>query len=78
MSENKNNNKNCPDCDREMTQIRLIDKVAHGVQHRPFEYALRDAKPGKWTDRFPIKGRIAGMMCDECGRVMLYAELAEK
>jgi hypothetical protein len=70
-------NRKCPDCDRRMTRIRLIDK-AHSNLHKPLSFALGDAKPGMWFGTYPIEGRLEGMMCDKCGRVLLYAEPEKK
>jgi hypothetical protein len=41
------------------------------------DYAAADAKRGIWLSRFPIEGQIEGVMCDECGRVLLYAKAKE-
>ena len=64
--------RNCPDCKRAMTGIRMIDKACR-PPHAALEYAAAEAKPGIWLGHFPIEGRIEGFMCDKCGRVLLYA-----
>ena len=68
--------KTCPDCNRPMTGIRLIDK-AYSPAHTTLDYTMADAERGMWFGRFPIEGRIEGFMCDECGRVLLYAKPKE-
>ncbi len=69
--------KTCPDCNRPMTGIRLIDKAYHPM-HTTLEYTAADAKRGIWLGRFPIEGQIEGLMCDKCGRVLLYARPKKK
>lgn len=64
--------KTCPDCDRPMTGIRLIDKAYRPI-HSTLDYAAADVERGIWLGRFPIEGQIEGFMCDKCGRVLLYA-----
>ncbi len=65
--------KMCPDCNRPMTGIRLIDK-AYSPKHTVLEYTATDAEREVWFGRFPIAGQIGGLMCEECGRVLLYAK----
>ncbi|MBU0719266.1 MAG: hypothetical protein KJ749_13540 [Planctomycetes bacterium] len=67
------NKKTCPDCQRAMVGIRMIDK-AHGPRQKTLEYAAGDAKPGILFGRVPIMGQIEGFLCDKCGRVLLYAK----
>ncbi len=69
--------KMCPDCSRQMTGIRMIDK-AYRPLHGTLNYAAGDAKRGVWLGRFPIEGQIEGLMCEECGRVLLYAKPKEQ
>ena len=64
----------CPDCNGPMTGIRLIDKYFDPPQHTTLDYSAADAKRGIWRGRFPIEGQIEGFMCEECGRVLLYAK----
>jgi hypothetical protein len=62
----------CPDCDGPLRAIRLID---HADRHDQFqqEYAAGDAKRGFWLG-FPIEGTVAALVCEDCGRILLYAE----
>ncbi len=62
----------CPACRVPLREIRLIDKGDPGF-HRDLEYAAADAERRMWIGPFPIEGRISGLMCDQCGRVELYA-----
>ncbi len=64
--------KQCPDCECPLTGIRIIDK-AYRPMHANLEYAPGDAERGVWLGRFPIEGSIEGFLCNQCGRVLLYA-----
>ncbi len=62
----------CPDCDSKLTDIQIIDNDGpHG--QAILEYTVGEAQPSMWTGRFPIAGKVNAMMCDQCGRVLLYA-----
>lgn len=65
--------KKCPDCESEMTAINIIDK-AYYPAHASMDYAAGDAKRGVWFGRYPIEGRIGGLLCGKCGRILLYAQ----
>ena len=69
--------KKCPDCECAMKGIRLIDKNRDS-SHSTLDYAAADAQPGRWFGRFTIEGQIEGLMCDSCGRVLLYARPEEQ
>ena len=62
----------CGDCGHPMKPIRLIDKVQLG--HTYLEYAVGESERGFWTAKFPVEGRIASYMCQQCGRITLYGE----
>ncbi len=64
--------KQCPDCGQTLKRIQTIDKVQTG--HSYPEYAVGKAERSVWTAKFPIEGRIASYMCDQCGRITLYGE----
>jgi hypothetical protein len=36
-----------------------------------------EAKRSFWTGRYPIEGKVAACMCDDCGRILLYGEPRE-
>lgn len=63
----------CPDCGAPLHAIRLIETVGYATQHYDLRYAALDARKSAWTGKFPIEGRIRGLLCDACGRVALYA-----
>ena len=68
----------CPDCDRTLTAIQVIDKKGIGITpHGVLEYAVSEAKRSKWTGQFPVQGSVHAHMCDDCGRVLLYAGVNE-
>lgn len=62
----------CPDCDRPMHRINLIDKTGRMDEQTDLEYALPEAKRGTWLGRLPVAGVVAACMCDGCGRILLY------
>ena len=68
--------KQCPDCGQALKRIQMIDKVQMG--HSYPEYAVGEAERSLWTAKFPIEGRIASYMCDQCGRITLYGERKPK
>ena len=61
----------CPDCDGRLQRIRLIDKSPQGGAR--LVYSSLDAEPSSWTGAFPMVGAVAGLVCQGCGRVLLYA-----
>jgi hypothetical protein len=63
----------CPDCASVMHRIRLIDK-AHGGRHTDLEYSLPEARRRFWLGTYPIEGKVAAFMCDQCARILLYGE----
>ena len=66
--------KACSDCGGKATEIRLIDKgFGHG-SHQDLDYALAEAKRSVWTSQFPLAGKVAAFMCNQCGRISLYGK----
>ena len=64
----------CPDCDRKLGAIQIIDKKGLGITpHGVLEYAVVEATRSKWTGQVPVEGNLHAYMCDGCGRVLLYA-----
>ncbi len=62
----------CPDCDGTMKPVRLIDKELG--THRDVEYTVPEAKRSFWSSRFPVEGNVAAVMCDSCGRMLLFGQ----
>jgi hypothetical protein len=61
-----------------MWPIRIIDKtVTSGPgsfeAHAHLEYTVPEAERESWSGRYLIEGIIEAHMCDDCGRVLLYA-----
>jgi hypothetical protein len=54
-----------------MYRIRLIDK-AHYSAHMDFEYTVPEAERSFWMGHYPVEGKVAAFMCDDCGRLALY------
>ncbi len=63
----------CPDCDCKLTDIQIVDKQGRKYGHAIMEYAVNEAQQSFWTGRFPIEVKVNASMCDQCGRVLLYA-----
>lgn len=70
MDSNSPKQRDCPDCNKAMAEIRLIDKSDYGI-HTDMEYALAESKRS-WTSYFPLGGKVTAFMCGECGRIVLY------
>ncbi|MFO0837011.1 MAG: hypothetical protein U1D55_00670 [Phycisphaerae bacterium] len=68
--------RDCPDCRVPLRQIRIIDKTHHH-SHSALEYAAGDAERKLWIGPYPVEGALTGWMCDQCGRVQLYAQPKE-
>ncbi len=69
-----NQPRTCPECDRKLTVIHVIDKKGLGTtQHGILEYAVGDTERIRWTGQFPVEGELHGYLCDGCGRVLFYA-----
>ena len=71
----------CPDCQQPLQRIRMIDATAPlglddwgGAKHVTLQYSAADApRKGIFLARFPVAGHVFGWLCDQCGRVQLYA-----
>ncbi|MEK6239295.1 MAG: hypothetical protein N2C14_31645 [Planctomycetales bacterium] len=71
----------CPDCQAEMTAIRLLDATttmdfgSESGGHVDLHYAVAEAEVQTgWHERYvPIAGKVAGVMCPNCGRIILIA-----
>jgi hypothetical protein len=61
----------CPECHGPMYRIRLIDKTHHQA-HAELEYTVLEAQRSFWMGQFPVEGQVAALMCDRCGRLLLY------
>ena len=71
---NKPPRSTCPDCNGTLQAIKIID---HGEGNFPTkaEYAEAAAKRSFWgLGLFPIAGGISARVCDDCGRILFYAE----
>jgi hypothetical protein len=62
----------CPDCGGELFEILLLDRVRGNAQVAGLDYTLPGSKQSFWTGKFPAAGRLASVMCGECGRVFFY------
>ena len=61
-----------------MYRIRIIDKSTSqgdwsSEVHADLEYTVLELERGSLSGRYPIVGIIESHMCDDCGRVLLYA-----
>ena len=63
-----------------MHRIKLIDATAgpgrdqEGVQHVDLAYAAPDEKRSFFSKKIAQQGKVRGMICSECGRIILYGE----
>ncbi|MSR58764.1 MAG: hypothetical protein EXS05_14110 [Planctomycetaceae bacterium] len=69
----------CPDCDTGLQPIKLIDATDSrfdkgGTQHVELGYSAPDAKASFFLKRIPNLGTVKGMICPECGRIVLHGE----
>ncbi|MFM2303518.1 MAG: hypothetical protein RLZZ135_927 [Cyanobacteriota bacterium] len=61
----------CPDCKGAMKEIKIIDKT-YPILHASLEYAVPGSKKSFWTGMWPIEGKVDALMCETCGRILLY------
>ena len=77
MSERRSD---CPDCNRAMQPIKMIDATGgagfdfEGLQHIELAYAAPDASRSFFLGKIPRLGVVKGLICPECGRILLYGE----
>ena len=70
----------CPECDTGMQPIKIIDATDRnlvspgGVGHVELAYAALDAKASFFSGAIPMLGTVRGMICPECGRIVLRGE----
>jgi len=62
----------CPDCGGALFEILVLDRSHMNYEIAGFNYALPGSKQSFWTGKFPAAGRLASVMCGECGRVFFY------
>ena len=65
--------KDCPDCQKPLTNIQVLDRGFMDSPHKGLMYTDKGAKGG-WLGLFKTSGSIEARMCQECGRVLFYAE----
>ena len=76
MSEQKVE-RHCPDCQGEMSEVRIVDKTTYGGD-TSLEYTLIKAKRSLWGGDYPKAGFVRSFMCPDCGRIILYAAAKQK
>jgi uncharacterized OB-fold protein len=67
----------CPDCNVPLEQVKLIDATMEGetgAGHVTLAYADVGAKRSAFLRAIKRSGVLIGMMCPDCGRVLLYGE----
>jgi len=67
--------RDCPDCRSRLVPIKLIVGLGTQGHSASLKYAAPDAKQSRWTGLYPTEGEIGAVMCPQCGRVLLYAEV---
>lgn len=63
----------CPECESELQPIKLIDCRDINEPSQELGYAAHDAQPSWFVGRYPEAGKVSGMMCPQCGRIILRA-----
>lgn len=71
----------CPECNTGMQPIKIIDATERnfvsgegGSRHVELEYAAPDAKASFFTRTIPALGTVKGLICPECGLIVLRGE----
>jgi hypothetical protein len=70
--------KKCPDCNGELTKIKLIGRgwenplSGAAIDTELRFYAENQAQRGRWSSMFKPKGRIESFLCNTCGRIFLF------
>lgn len=64
---------NCPDCQREMRPIKLIDSTQENPKHQQLTYAAGDAEQSWFLGKYKVAGKVEARMCPDCGRIILHA-----
>ena len=68
----------CPECKLPLERIQVMDATLPqdgvGARHVTLSFAATDAQPKGVLRGINPSGVIFGMMCPECGRVLLYGE----
>jgi hypothetical protein len=62
-----------------MQPIKLIDAThpgfdSGGIRHVELAYSAPDAHASLFLGRIPKLGTVKGMICPECGRIVLHGE----
>jgi hypothetical protein len=76
----------CPDCEGAMKDIEIIDKTVGSVglesinfpQQTSLEYVVPGGKKSFWSGGLPIEGKVSAVMCEKCGRILLFGVPSKK
>ncbi|HTN74706.1 MAG TPA: hypothetical protein VL096_05645 [Pirellulaceae bacterium] len=68
----------CPDCSGQLCNIKLLDateatRAGEGVGHVELTYAAPDAAATFFTRAVTKSGVVKAKLCNQCGRIFLYA-----
>ncbi len=68
----------CPDCQGQLVNIKLLDatdasRAGEGVGHVELTYAAPDAAATVFTRSVTKAGVVKAKLCNQCGRIFLYA-----
>ena len=71
-------NELCPDCQGQLVNIKLLDatdasRSGEGVGHVELTYAAPDASASFFTRTVTKSGVVKAKLCNQCGRIFLYA-----
>ncbi len=71
--------RDCPDCQQELRPIRIVDatergSLGKGSVHVDLSYATHYAEASFFSGTIPTEGVVRGLICPQCGRIVLYGE----
>ena len=67
----------CPDCEGGLEGIQFLDAtettlLMEGIRHVQLAYAIPEASGSVLLGKVPREGVVKGLMCIECGRILVY------
>lgn len=62
----------CTDCGGALHAIQILERGHLNSLQTGLKYTLPEAKRSFWTGRFPVEGDVAALICEKCGRILLY------
>jgi hypothetical protein len=68
----------CPDCEGDLVNIKILDatestRSGEGVGHVELAYAAPESSASFFTRSVTKSGTVKAKLCNQCGRIFLYA-----